>query len=97
LLLSETFLENKDANKIEEITTPEELSSFLNLVLIERQLIKDRKFEHIEDVRVVEQLFQDMDMGATGFVSERCVRNSSSLGICVDIYNYYCQNCKRRD
>jgi putative DNA primase/helicase len=97
LPLLETFLDNKDVNKIEELTTPEELSGFLNLVLIAlKQLIKDGNFAYVGDLREVEKLFQDMEKGVIDFVSERCIRSSSSLEICVDIYKDYCQYCKQK-
>jgi phage/plasmid-associated DNA primase len=50
----------------------------------------------LKDVRVVEQLFQDLEKGVSGFVSERCVRSPLSLGICVGIYKDYCQYCKQK-
>ena len=55
-----TFLEDKDIHKIDEMTTPEELSGLLNLVLIAlNKLIKDGHFAHIEDIGTVRKLFED--------------------------------------
>jgi P4 family phage/plasmid primase-like protien len=93
-----TFLEDKNIDKIDEMTTPEELSGLLNLVLIAlNKLIKDGHFAHIEDIRTVRQLFVDNKEGVSGFISEYCIRDYISFQPTASIYEAYLQYCQVKE
>ena len=90
-----TFLEDKDIDKIDEMTTPEELSGLLNLVLIAlNKLIKDGHFAHIDDIRTVRKLFDDNKKGVSGFISEYCIRDYISFEPRGSTYEAYLQHCQ---
>ena len=97
LPLLSTFIDGKDVNKIDELATAEELSGFLNQVLIAlKQLIKAGDFAYVEDIRTVQQLFDDNLKIIKDFISEKCSRGSSLFENCVIIYQAYCDYCKAK-
>jgi putative DNA primase/helicase len=92
-----TFLDDKDVNKIDELTTQEELSGLLNLALIGlKQLIKLGNFGHVEDIRSIKQLFENSENNIANFVSERCIRDSLLREKCVHVYREYSKYCRTR-
>ena len=59
-----------------------------------KQVIKDCHFAYIEDVRTVQQLFNNNLKIIKDFISEKCIRDSLASESCADIYNTYIRYCK---
>jgi putative DNA primase/helicase len=95
--LLETFDDNKDINLIDKLTSSEELSGLLNLALIGlRQLIKDGQFAHVEDIRTINQLFEENEKVVVDFTLECCFRDPSSSELSEKVYQSYSQYCKKK-
>jgi putative DNA primase/helicase len=95
--LLQTFVDSRDINLIEKITTSEELSGLLNLALIGlRQLVKDGHFAHVEDIRTITQLFEENENVVANFTSKCCFRKPTSSELSENVYQSYRQYCKEK-
>lgn len=97
MALLQTFVDNKDINLIDKLTSAEELSGLLNLALIGlKQLIKDNHFAYVEDIETISRLFEENEKVVVGFTSECCLRDSSSSEFSDKVYQSYLQYCKEK-
>lgn len=57
-------------------------------------MIKVCHFAYIEDVRTVQQLFNNNLKIIKDFISEKCIRDSLASKSCAGIYNTFIRYCK---
>jgi P4 family phage/plasmid primase-like protien len=93
--------EERDNKLIDKITTPEEQSGLLNLVLIFlRQLLKDNEFSEAGDIETVQQDYELNSNTVMSFVNEICeiTKNDEDddedIVVCRDLYDEYTKYCK---
>ena len=95
------FFENvfdNDPTLIDRLTTHEEMSGLLNLVLIAlRQLIKDNEFVYVDDIATVAKDYTLNSNNVEKFVRERCEITGSDEDyiICRDLWGIYFSFCKQ--
>lgn len=85
----------KDKNILNKLTTPEELSGFLNLLIKRLKNLRDRNFtidngKSIEDVK---RMYILSSLSAKQFVEERCYQGTGqeSKDIIYIVYQKYCK------
>ena len=95
LLFLNTFDENKDVFLLEKLTREEELSGLLNLAIIGlRQLTKEGRFNHIEDIRSTASIYSKYADSAEKFVKEKCILHSGACELSNILFQAYQHFCK---
>jgi putative DNA primase/helicase len=93
--------ETKDTNLIAKLTTEDELSGLLNLVLIAlKQLIKDNEFKYADDVETTKIKYGQNASSVDGFLSHKCYidrTDRSCYSLSTDLYRCYVLYCKEND
>jgi len=89
--------EERDINLFDKISTPEEYSGALNLVLISlRQLIKNNGFTETDDIETVKEDYELNSSTVASFVHDTCeiTLNEEDDIICNELHDAYVQYCR---
>jgi len=80
---------------LEKLTTPEEMSGFLNLVLESlRRLLEKRVFSYGKSVEEIEEEYRTLSSNIYGFVKEWSETGTNKKIPKTDFYNAYTQYCE---
>jgi len=93
------FEENRDTTIIDKLTTEEEMSGLLNVVLIAlKRLIKNNEFDYTKDIETVRKVYELNSNTMAKFVQEGLEiigPNNKDYEICRDVYGDYVDLCNK--
>jgi len=87
--------EKRDIKLLEKLTTPEEKSGFLNILLANASVLvkKNFKFQHHQALEKTKSLWREKSDSASGWLEKECVMNPDFKIKSVELYEYYRQWC----
>jgi phage/plasmid-associated DNA primase len=84
---------------LSKLTTPEEKSGFLNMLLKNAQVLikRDFKFTHYQSLEKTKSLWREKSDSVSAFVESEVVINPNSVIQSVVFYEYYRKWCQEND